>query len=146
MGSVEHHAAPYLRTMQRRAPIRWLPLLAGLLLLVCACAPALSRMTCAISGHSSLKVGQGEACCKAVQGVPGARVEATCCVMQRTLPLVSPFVPHDLAVVPPAEVVMVVHPDAAAVHAAIAAPAEPAGRAPPPSSIEHCAFLGLFRL
>ena len=89
----------------RKSKLVVLPMAA--LLLFAAFAPKLSRMTCVISGRSSVTLGDMSDCCPAAEQ-PGSHLTSTCCefaIAQSEIPTftfdkaVTPFATH--AVVTP---------------------------------------------
>ncbi len=58
----------------------------AVLLLMGTAAPMLTRMTCVISGHVQMQVGQAKDCCSDRESRHGAHLEAVCCVFEQTAP------------------------------------------------------------
>lgn len=62
-----------------------------LLFLVGTALPAVSRMTCLMSGHSALTVGQAEGCCPEEAPAAGPAVRPVCCEVLTAKPTSQPF-------------------------------------------------------
>lgn len=83
----------------------------AVLLLMGTAAPMLTRMTCVISGHVQMQVGQAKDCCPERENGHGAHLEAVCCVFEQTAPkhevftsqvCSGPLVPEHVALQPEA--------------------------------------------
>ncbi|MBK8613383.1 MAG: hypothetical protein IPN85_07790 [Flavobacteriales bacterium] len=61
------------------------------LFLVGTALPAVSRMTCLMSGHSELSVGQAEECCPDEAPTTGSSVKPVCCEVLTAKPTSQPF-------------------------------------------------------
>lgn len=81
----------------------------AVLLLMGTAAPMLTRMTCVISGHVQMQVGQAKDCCPERENGHGAHLEAVCCVFEQTAPkhqvftlqaFSGPLVPEHIALQP----------------------------------------------
>lgn len=127
-------------TAHRRISV-WL-LLA--LFLVGTAVPAVSRMECLMSGHSTVSVGFADECCPGDGDQQGATVRAVCCEVVTAEPGKQPFAPQPHVLVPEQSVVVpvirvqvpVVVLHRAGVHS---------GRRPPPAALgERLAEVGSF--
>ena len=63
------------------------------LLLMGTAAPMLTRMTCVLSGHVQMNVGQAKNCCPERENGHGAHLEAVCCVFEQAAPKHEVFTP-----------------------------------------------------
>ncbi len=91
--------------MQRVASRLTAALALGLLLLVGTAMPMLSRMTCLMSGHSELRIGQPQDCCPPEDPCGEEEVGATCCVFEQVMPVEERCVPASSALAVPAPAV-----------------------------------------
>lgn len=74
--------------MIRRPASIWLLLV---LFLVGTALPAVSRMTCLMSGHSELSFGQAQECCPDETPTTGSTVKPVCCEVLTAKPTSQPF-------------------------------------------------------
>lgn len=79
--------ATFAAQMERARIAKWGPVVAAILLLATTAMPALVRMRCVNSGHTTTSIGQVAGCCSehGHEG-EGPVVHATCCEVDRTAP------------------------------------------------------------
>lgn len=129
-----------------RLALRWTTAIAlGLLLLAGTALPMLSRMTCLMSGHSELLIGQPQDCCPPDDPCGEEEVDATCCVFQQVMPLEERCVPASVApeIVPP--MMSLWHPARTHRLADEQVAARPCVKGPPLSATERLSRLHLLR-
>ncbi len=130
-----------------RVALRWTTAIAlGLLLLAGTALPMLSRMTCLMSGHSELRIGQPQDCCPPGDPCGEDELDATCCVFQQVMPVEERCVPASGALAVPAPAV-----GNAGMTPVIPMAAETATRylvdaGPPPSALDRLSRLRVLRV
>jgi hypothetical protein len=72
---------------------RWATIAVVVLLLFATSGMALSRMTCLMSGHSTVALGMLEDCCPEPEPTEGASIAPVCCVFGQAALDVEPFMP-----------------------------------------------------
>lgn len=127
-------------TARRRISV-WLSLV---LFLAGTAVPAVSRMDCLMSGHSTVSVGFADDCCPGEGEEQGATVKAVCCEITTAEPGKQPFANQQHVLVPdqPAMApVLGVQMPAVVLHRA---GVHLSRRPPPPALAERLAVVGCF--
>lgn len=130
----------------RAAAFRWTTVIAlGLLLLAATAMPMLSRMTCLMSGHSELRIGQPQDCCPPGDACGDEEVGATCCVFQQVMPLEERCVPAGHSPEPTVHTVPLGYLQPAVRHSGGPLPVSPCVKGPPLSAPERLSHLRRLR-
>lgn len=129
-----------------RIALRWSTVVAlGLLLLAGTALPMLSRMTCLMSGHSELRIGQPQDCCPPGDPCGEDELDATCCVFQQVMPLEERCVPAGMAPEILSPMMDLGHPAPTHRPADVQVAARPCVKGPPLSAPERLSRLQLLR-